>query len=248
MLSTDWIRNGYLDTRILLSLTGSECFWRRWKTTHNSLHWAMEAGDSPWLLLQNAEETTHSKCTFWRTWFLFPCDCWHSLMLSFIFCWSFLRILNLVFNIQCHCNPPTWLCLARQISVSQKSKTTSKLFFPSVSKTLINVKFPLILKAGIKHCNDLRAKFVRSKSKEQCWRKQTTRTCSRKTAQLMAKRAAEHRCNPAKWTFFFYSQSPQIYNRVQTTLEETICHQCMVDSPWTENTKRQKYVYDPQDV
>lgn len=105
-LNQEWI----CDTRILLSLTGSECSWRRWKTTHHPLCWAMEAGDSPWLLLQNAEVTIHSKCTFLRTWFSFPCDCLHSLMLPFFFCWSFLRILNLVCNIQCHCNPTTWLC------------------------------------------------------------------------------------------------------------------------------------------
>lgn len=39
-----------------------------------------------------------------------------------------------------------------------------------MSKTLINIKFPLLLKAGFKHCNDLRMKFVvhvRSKSKDQ---------------------------------------------------------------------------------
>lgn len=164
-------------------LNRSECFWRRWKTTQDFLCWGMEAGDSPWLLLQNAEETTHSKCTFLRIWFSFPCDCLHSLMLSFIFCWSFLRILNLVFNIQCHCNPSTWLCWHDK-SVFLRNPKQPQSFFSLYVKAffllLINIKFPLLLKAGTKHCNDLRTKFVWSKSKEQCWGKQTTHTCSRK--------------------------------------------------------------------
>lgn len=141
-LDQEWLS----DTRILLSLTGSECFWRRWKTTHDSLRWAMEAGDSPWLLPQNAEETIHSKCTFLRTWFLFPCDCLHSLMLLFIFCWSFLRILNLVFNIQCHCNPTTWLCWHDKSVFLRNPKQPQSFFSPLCQRPWSTSSFLFFLK------------------------------------------------------------------------------------------------------
>lgn len=144
------------DTRTLLSLTGSECFWRRWKTTHDSLCWATEAGDSPWLLLQNAEQTIHSKCT----WFSFPCDRLHSLMLPFIFSWSFLRMLNLVFNIQCHCNPTTWLGWHDKSAFLRNPKQPQSFFSPLCQRPWSSSSFLFLLKAGIKHCNDLGMKFV----------------------------------------------------------------------------------------
>lgn len=72
----------------------------------------------------------------------------------------------------------------KKINVSQKSQTTSKLYF-SASKTLINVKLPFLLKADVKHCNDLGMKFVvyvRSKITGQSWGgNKTTHTYSRKT-------------------------------------------------------------------
>lgn len=42
--------------------------------------------------------------------------------------------------------------------------------------------------------------------------------------------------------------SPGSEIKLQTILEGTISHQYTVDSPQTKNGKRQKYVYDPQDV
>lgn len=95
----------------------------------------------------------------------------------------------------------------KKINVSQKSQTTSKLYF-SASKTLINVKLPFLLKADVKHCNDLGMKFVvyvRSKITGQSWGgNKTTHTYSRKTVQSMAKRACEHHCNPSERTLILF--------------------------------------------
>lgn len=140
-LNQEWI----CDTRILLGLTGSECSWRRWKTTHDPMCWAMEAGDSPWLLLQNAEETIHCKCTFLRTWFSFPCGCLYSLMLPFssaeVFLgyWIWYAIFSVTVIPQLNFAGMTNQCFS-------EIQNNLKAFFPSVSKTLINMNFLFFLK------------------------------------------------------------------------------------------------------
>lgn len=245
-LNQEWVS----DIRILLlSLTASKCVWRRRKTTHESPHWTTEAGGNPSRLLWDAEETNHSKCTLWRTWFLFPCHCLHSLMLIFIFC-VFLG-LYLLFNIHCHCNPTTWLSWHNKSMFLRNPKQPQSFFLPLCQRPWSTSCFLFFLKlvsntAMMSEWNLLYMSDQKVKSRiggkqnyphiqlgklSSQWQKEHVST----TVTLQK----EH---------YFYSQFSKIWNRVETTLETTICHHCMVDSPWTKNGKRQKYVYDPQDV
>ena len=161
--------------------------------------------------------------------------------------------LHLVFNIQCHCNPTTWLT-QHDNSVFVRNPQKPQSLFSLCQRTWSTSSFLFFLKllsntAMISELNLLYVSHQKGKSRAGGG-DGTPKLPTHTVGKLSSQWQKEHMNTTIilQKKHYFYSQFSRIWNMVQTTLEETICHQCMVDSPWIKNAKRQKYVYDPQDV